>query len=182
MGAFDTQPQWYRSNNPNVVYPPNISDDQWNPNTPRTPNGMLYEDRSVRLAEVTDGASNTVMIGESLFGYWADEYSCCVRVWHDPEHPDLWDSFWSYTPEPNYPWLKFTYVDIWPNTPKVVFQFFGFGSSHQGELVCFALVDGSVKTISKRISTRVFEALSTRNGAMRDYVSGINVENVTTEW
>ena len=77
MGAYDT--------NPNTNVPPNV---------PKTPNGMLYDGSAVRMGDVTDGTSNTIMLGDSIYGFWADGFSCCVRVWDDQGHPDVWDSYW----------------------------------------------------------------------------------------
>lgn len=133
-------------------------------NAPKVPNGMLYDGSAVRMGDVTDGASNTIMLGDSLYGFWADGFSCCVRVWDDPAHPDLWDTYWTATAANSAP-----------------LQFFSFGSGH-ADLACFALVDGSSKVVSKKIDINVFKAISTRNGALRGFVPGLNIENVTDAW
>ena len=151
MGAFDTPLP------PNTV-PPNQN--------PRTPNGMLYDGSAVRMGDVSDGTSNTIMLGDSIYGFWADGFSCCVRVWDDPAHPDVWDRYWK--------------GGLVTGTSTYT-QFFSFGSGHR-DLCCFALVDGSTKAVSKKIDLNVFKAISTRNGALRAYVQGQNVENVTDGW
>jgi prepilin-type N-terminal cleavage/methylation domain-containing protein len=186
IGAYDTNPL-YSSTSVSIgkvaSSDSEVPPDQLNPNTPRKANGMLYGDSFVKLKQVTDGVTNTILIGDSLFGYWADQRSCCVRVWDDPLHPDLWDTYWLVylLPKlpPGEPWP--TYVD-WPPNPLVYFQFFSFGSNHSGNLACFALADGSAKPISKAISKDLFKAISTRNGALRLYVNGTNIENVTDAW
>lgn len=139
-------------------------------NPPTTPNGMLYLNSAVRISDVTDGTSNTIMLGDSLFGYWADSYSCCVRVWNDfpGGHPDMFDAYWQ--------------VPQTIGNLSVTLQFFSFGSTHSGNLVCVAVADGSTKTISKTIDKNVFKAISTRNGALTGYMPGVNVENVTSGW
>jgi prepilin-type N-terminal cleavage/methylation domain-containing protein len=134
------------------------------PTAPKVPNGMLYDGSAVRIADVQDGTTNTIIVGDSLFGYWADGFSCCVRVWDDPGHPDLWDTYWQATAANSAP-----------------LQFFSFGSGHR-DLCCFALADGSAKAVSKKIDINVFKAVSTRNGALRGYLPGVNVENVTDGW
>ena len=166
MGAFD--------NNPTTNPDPNPS----NPNIPRTPNGMLYANSAVRMGDVNDGTSNTLMLGDSIFGYWADGFSCCVRVWDDVSHPDLWDSYWAIV---NSTPTNTSYVGSPPPT-TVVSQFFSFGSGHTGDLACFALADGSTKQVSKRIDKNIFKAISTRNGALRQFMPNQNIENVTDTW
>ena len=44
------------------------------------------------------------------------------------------------------------------------------------------MTDGSAKTVSKKIDVNVFKAVSTRNGALRGFVQGVNIENVTEGW
>jgi type II secretory pathway pseudopilin PulG len=128
-------------------------------NSPAVPNGMLYQNSAVRMADVSDGTTNTIFVGDSLYGFWGDAYSCCVRVWDDKTHPDLFDGYWQ--------------VQGGSNT---TLQFFGFGSSH-GDQAIFGLVDGSARGISKKIDSNVFKAIATRNGALKS----INpmMENVT---
>ncbi len=166
MGAFDPAQNGLPATTP--------------PNTPTTPNGMLYLNSAVKISDVTDGTTNTIMMGDSLFGYWADGNSCCVRVWDDTapldpiNHPDMWDTYWSVTnPNP---------VNTITQTPTVMTQYFSFGSGHGRDIACFALADGSTKTISKRIDKNIFKAVATRNGALRSYVAGTNIENVTDTW
>lgn len=119
-------------------------------NSPKVENGMLYNGSAVRMGDVTDGHSNTIMVGDSLFGFWGDGYSCCVRVWDDSGHPDLWDTYWQVT----------------PSGSSITLQFFSFGSNH-GDLAVFALADGSTHNISKKIDENIFKALATRNGALK---------------
>lgn len=179
MGAFDSS---------NVTNPKGL-----HPNIPRTGNGMLYDSSAVKFSDVPDGTSNTLFVGDSTFGYWPDSDSCCVRVW-DPAtptgtsdypgnyHPDLFDTFWQ--------WISVEYVTtvdkflvlVPPGTVRLKTKYFSFGSSHSGNLACFGLVDGSVKAVSKRIDKNVFKAIATRNGALRNYVPGSNIENVTDNW
>ncbi|HEY4261166.1 MAG TPA: DUF1559 domain-containing protein, partial [Schlesneria sp.] len=127
-------------------------------NPPTAPNGMLYQNSSVRMSDITDGTSNTILVGDSPYGFWGDAYSCCVRVWDDKGHTDMFDSYWVVAQS------------------NMNLQFFSFGGSH-GDVSVFALCDGSTKTISKKIDNNVFKAIATRNGAMKSM--GPMMENVT---
>ncbi|WP_010582134.1 DUF1559 domain-containing protein [Schlesneria paludicola] len=144
---------------------------------PRIPNGMLYDASAVKLSDVTDGTTNTIMLGDSLFGYWADGQSCCVRM-ADDTLPMVFDSFWTQPPAPR------TIGDLvtFPPASGLARQFFSYGSYHSGNVVSVALVDGSAKPVSKTTDKYVFWALCTRNGALRNYIAGSNIENVTEGW
>lgn len=128
-------------------------------NPPTTPNGMLYQNSAVRMADITDGTTNTILLGDSLYGFWPDAYSCCVRVWDDSTHPDMFDAYW-----------------VVQGASNMKLQFFSFGGAH-GDTSVFALCDGSTKTISKKIDNNVFKAIATRNGALKSM--GPMMENVT---
>ena len=172
MGAYDT------NNSSNNV------------NAPTTANGMLYAGSAVKMADVSDGTSNTIIVGDSLYGFWGDGYSCCVRVWDDSGHPNVWDTYWQTVQVGG----DFPSRECFPNPnggggggggggpPPTPMQFFSFGSGHTGQLSCFALTDGSSKTVSKLIDINVFKAISTRNGTLRQFVAGTNIENVTDAW
>lgn len=128
-------------------------------NAPNVPNGILYLNSAVKMSDISDGQSNTIAVGDSLFGYWADAYSCCVRVWDDSAHPDVFDGYWQVQGASN-----------------STLQFFSFGSSHNGDLCIFGIADGSTKQVSKKIDINVMKAVSTRNGAMKSM--GAMMENV----
>jgi len=118
-------------------------------------NGMLYPGSAVRFKDCADGESNTILLGETLFGLWGDGNSCCVRLHsRDPGFP---------TPPTNYP--NFAGFDTYRLDNSNV-QFFGFGSWHP-DVVNFGLVDGSARTIAKTVDWEIMRALSTRNGRER---------------
>lgn len=109
-------------------------------------NGVLYPDSNIDFRDVKDGTVNTLMLGESLYGLWADGMSCCARVRND--QPPF-DAFWQ---DPNY--------------SQNGYQFFGFGSFHK-EVANFCMVDGSARKIAKNIDFIVFQALATRASGER---------------
>lgn len=120
-------------------------------------NGVLYNNSAVSIRDITDGTSNTILAGDSLYGFWSDAYSCCTRVRND------------------YPYMD----GYWQGNNNGL-QFFSFGSSH-GPLVCMALCDGSTKTVSKSIDFGVLSAVSTRNGAGLSPAAGGDV-NIQDQW
>lgn len=116
-------------------------------------NGMLYPNSAVAMRDVGDGTTTTIFLGDSLFGFWSDGYSCCVRVRNDVNTQtnaprSLFDDYW---------------LDIDSSGNWTGLQFFSYGSSH-GNLCCIAFVDGGAKAISKNIDGNVFMFLATRNG------------------
>ncbi|WP_437186484.1 DUF1559 domain-containing protein [Planctomicrobium sp. SH668] len=109
-------------------------------------NGLFFANSSLNHGSITDGTSNTIMFGESLVGFWGDNYSSVVRTRDD--QPGF-NRFWTGT----------------SGTPNVTgnVYFFSYGSYHDsGNNFCLA--DGSVKAISTNIDTNTFWALCTRNG------------------
>lgn len=101
--------------------------------------GMLYRNSAVAHRDITDGATHTILLGDSLFGFWGDAFSCCVNYRdNDPFN-----------------------FDIYAQTGSI--QTFSFGSYHTGT-INISLADGSGRNVSKTIDSRVFRALNTRNG------------------
>ncbi len=107
-------------------------------------NGVLYPNSAVKISDITDGTSNTLLAGDSRFGFWADGSSCCARFRNDRID---FDSFW-FVPPPS----------LDPNNPL---QFFSFGSNHD-DVVVFALCDGSTRPIAKKTDKNVLRRLATR--------------------
>jgi hypothetical protein len=110
-------------------------------------NGVLYPNSAVRIQDITDGTSNTIMIGDSRYGFWGDGSSCCARFRNDRWTPTDFDNFWFWQQQP--PVL----------TPTI--QYFSFGSLHD-DVVQFALCDGSSRPISKTIDKSLIRKLATR--------------------
>ncbi|MGE0376652.1 MAG: DUF1559 domain-containing protein, partial [Planctomycetaceae bacterium] len=122
-------------------------------------NGLFFDNSSLDFSDISDGTTNTLMFGDTLFGgFWGDNYACCARARED--FPNF-DAYWQVAPPDttncNGNELNEDYVGP---------QFFGFGSQH-GEICNFALADGSTRSIDKTIDTKIFRSLCTRNGQER---------------
>jgi len=113
-------------------------------------NGVFYGDSNTSDRDITDGHGQTILFGESNYGFWNDGYSCCARARDDQANFDAY--WWTSGDEP-----------VPCPTPPDEIHFFGFGGPHD-DLVVFAFADGHVQTVSKTIDTGIFRSLCTRNG------------------
>src|SRR5208283_2476107 len=102
-------------------------------------NGVTYQNSTVSIADITDGTTNTLLIGETLTGSWSSATSCCVR----------------------------TNTDRTLNQPIVVqgVPYNTYWMSKHPSQVNFVNCDGSVRTINQSINKLVLNKLVTRNGA-----------------
>jgi hypothetical protein len=121
--------------NPNSNCP---TPDPTNPYCLYYDNGLAYQNSTVRIADITDGTTNTILMGETLTGNWSMATSCCVR----------------------------TNTDRTLNKPIIV-QNVAYKSywmsMHPGQ-VNFVNCDGSVRATSETINKIVLNKLMTRNG------------------
>jgi Protein of unknown function (DUF1559) len=106
-------------------------------------NGMTYQNSTVNMADITDGTTNTCLIGETLTGNWAMATSCCVR----------------------------TNVDRTINQPITVrdpsgktSNFYTYWMSKHPGQVNFVNCDGSVRPVNNSINKVVLQKLMTRAG------------------
>lgn len=135
-------PSDYRSNQAAGMYPagsPNCPTlDPTNVNCLIYDNGMAYQNSTVSMADITDGTTNTMLIGETLVGTWPDATSCCVR----------------------------TNIDRTVNKPILAggVNYYTYWMSKHPNLVNFAKCDGSVTTVTNSINKLVLIKLMTRNG------------------
>jgi prepilin-type N-terminal cleavage/methylation domain-containing protein/prepilin-type processing-associated H-X9-DG protein len=107
-------------------------------------NGVTYMDSQVSIADITDGTTNTIFMGEVRQGAWSNAGDCCVRT----------DS----TRTVNKPWPTPA-----AGTPPTSWQWTYWSSQHPGS-VNFAKCDGSVASMTNQISQTVLIKLMTRNG------------------
>jgi prepilin-type N-terminal cleavage/methylation domain-containing protein len=115
-------------------------------------NGMLYVNSAVSFRDVGDGTTTTVILGDSYFGFWADGDSCCVGVATAQDRAAAGEPVFGDPFTDGY-WISSTNGN----------GRFSFSSFH-GDIINFAMVDASTKSLSKSIDRNVFMALMTRNG------------------
>ena len=120
---------------------------------------MMFQDSAVSFRMVRDGESNTLLMGESLMGFWGDGNSCCARV-ADDDNNDISDR----GTDGVIPTMRPSWFDTYWTTSGI--HFFGFGSWH-ADTCNFALTDGSTRPIAKNVSGKILKALATREGSER---------------
>ena len=109
-------------------------------------NGVIWQSRPIRIADLKDGTSNTIIIGEALTGKDYQNAWC---------HADNAIATCSYPPNAKNPATGQDYPpDEWWNR-------YAFTSQHPGG-VQFAMTDGSVRFIQETIELDAFRALGTR--------------------
>jgi prepilin-type N-terminal cleavage/methylation domain-containing protein/prepilin-type processing-associated H-X9-DG protein len=112
-------------------------------------NGVIWEtNQPLKITEIRDGTSNTIMLGDALSGKDYQNAWC---------HMDNAIATCAYPPNAKNPVTGKDYPpDQWWNR-------YAFTSAHSGG-VQFAMTDGSVRFISDSIPLDVFRALATRAG------------------
>lgn len=136
-------PSDYRGNMAAGMIPPNPDVgcptlDPSNPACLQYDNGMTFQNSRVEISSITDGTSNTILLGESLTGVWSMATSCCVR----------------------------TNTDRTLNQPIRVggTNYYTYWMSKHPGLVNFLNCDGSIRPINNQINKLVLIKLMTRNG------------------
>ncbi|SFI69397.1 DUF1559 domain-containing protein [Planctomicrobium piriforme] len=113
-------------------------------------NGIFFENSGISDRDITDGMSNTLLFGESPFGFWGDLYGSVARAR---------DDYYGF----NKYWTGPANCSITSPTGTPQIYFFGFGSFHTDN-VNFCLADGSARGIANNIDQTLFWSLCTRNG------------------
>lgn len=131
-----------------------------------TTSGVIYPESRVRITDISDGSSNTLLLGEisSAKDWPASGISPWARI-----QPWTW-GFYNYdiynpATESGYLMIDHKYVQypigytgvfLPNNTP--------YKSSHAGQGANFAFADGTIRYLPKSTSLNVLQALATRNG------------------
>jgi prepilin-type N-terminal cleavage/methylation domain-containing protein len=110
-------------------------------------NGVLYPNSATKISDITDGTTNTLLMGDSRYGLWGDGSSCCARFRNDRSTPTDFDNYWFWVQQPPV------------QAPTI--QYFSFGSLHDDSVI-FALCDGSSRPIAKTIDKGLIRKLATR--------------------
>ncbi len=119
----------------NIQYPANVYVD----------NGVMYCNSTVSLADIQDGTSTTVLMGESTTGDWAESTSCCVRT---DQNRTLNKPIWAPPPS---------------SQPPTLGNNLYWASKHPN-LVNFLKCDGSVSSITNSVNRITLNSLMSRNG------------------
>lgn len=127
------------------------------PYTRRFKGGIFGPNSATRFRDIGDGASNTLLFGESSFGFWADSHSAVSGFVESSDR--------------NAPLVfhEGTNFDGRPEFNQTVYLTFG---SFHDDLVHFALADGSTKSMAKNIDQNLFRQLCVRSDG----------ERMTGEW
>jgi prepilin-type N-terminal cleavage/methylation domain-containing protein/prepilin-type processing-associated H-X9-DG protein len=116
--------------------------------------GVLGMGSKVRLSDITDGASNTLMLGEESWND-ANYYRVWSRgTWDDNDVPDR-DTTCCRNVDNT---MKSTPYNGGGNANNV-----SFGSEHAGGGANFALADGSVRWVNATISMNTFRSIASYN-------------------
>lgn len=117
--------------------------------------GIFGPNSATKVSDIQDGTSNTLLFGESSFGFWADSHSAVAGAVRAPNATTTFHEGNNF--------------DGRPQINQVIHLTFG---SWHDETIHFAKADGSAKAIAKNIDWRLFYQLTTRNGG----------ERVTSDW
>jgi hypothetical protein len=120
---------------------------------------MLYPNGWVKMAEVTDGTSNTLMVGE--VSWKGSGYYRMFNRGYYYENPDGGRGVLLLMARNVYQPINSKYTATWNSQC--------FGSLHPGGSQ-FTLADGSAKFVSQTIDMRVYLAIASRNGNETDSV------------
>lgn len=127
--------------------------------TPDDSQGVFYRNSRTRIADITDGTSNTLAIGERTNG---------LILGGVPPHPSFENTWYSSAREITDPPDDHGHMVLFdgqflPNLGTGPGADRGVSAPHVGSSQ-FLLCDGSVRTIGKSIAVITYESLCSRNG------------------
>lgn len=150
--------------NPEITPDPGFLDTT-NPDRSIVHQGMFYRNSRVRIAQVTDGTTNTLFVGERSSNLAYATWTGSVTGGQVP--PKIPDPF-GFGPE-GAPILTLghtgNYLDVPPHTPNSPVNHVDDFWSRHSLGVNFLFVDGSVRNINDQIDPTVWWSLGTRAGA-----------------
>jgi prepilin-type N-terminal cleavage/methylation domain-containing protein/prepilin-type processing-associated H-X9-DG protein len=157
------------------------------PHVPYTGNrftGMFAYNRKISIPQVSDGSSNTILLGEKSyfdplcdqvfqFQNIADGSACMVEYGWWYAFGSLDATLWGYVPIGyQIPAAAVNYQQWDPNWTEVFYsRLSAFGSTHAGGGANFVFADGSVHFLSNSTSLTTLRALVTRAGG--EVVQGV---------
>ena len=114
--------------------------------------GVLYRDSRVKLTDISDGTSNTWMVGEQSFNANAIGYRTWIRGCNTSSGPAC-----AATRNVTFP------INSMPYNGSTGYNDVSFGSEHSNG-ANFLLCDGSVRFVSSSIDFPTYQNAATRNG------------------
>lgn len=124
------------------------------PNSAVFQGGIFGPNSATSFRDISDGTTNTLLFGESTFGFWADSHSAVSGT-------VISSGGTQFHSGQNF--------DGPPNVGQA--YHLTFGSWHD-DVIHFALADGSTKSMAKNIDANLFRQLCVRNDG----------ERITGEW
>ncbi len=172
----------------NILYNYQSNDFQGVNNSMPPPNGPFFPNASSKLAQITDGTSNTAMVSERLMGDFSSGISSPQRdIYNSPASPATPDEAYALCQQVNVndltiqgtsnscaPWM-YGYIAVaaykHAAPPKKLSCFFHavarltltVNSLHPGG-VNLGMADGSVRFVKEAIDPHVWQALGSMNG------------------
>ena len=151
-----------------VFETPGDTSDDWNLDaTPDRSEGPFFRNSKTRFANVTDGTSSTLALGERTNGPILDEDGTPIGV---PPHPNF-ENVWFGAirdidvPDDDHGHMVLFDAEYGPNRARGEGTGADRGiSAPHGGLAQFAFLDGSVHTISQDISLETYRALASMKG------------------
>ncbi len=130
-----------------------------------TGNGIFYPQSKTRMADITDGTSNTLLLGEILVGNGGDDRR--GRIWNSWAGENFFSTLYGpNTLNADVCWTCGTVMTNNPcsaNTSGIANNVQTSRSTHPGG-VNSAMADGTVRFITNSIPTGTWQAISTRSG------------------